>query len=1714
MLFLPNLLLGQICHLPPTGGEDCPDAPLMSCNLDGYLGTSNGFQPGPSPPGFCGIIENNQWFSFEVDEVPVILQITPSNCTNNEGLQAGLYTTPDCVNMTSQSNCASFGNMNTLTVTSTTVTVGQIAYLMIDGFEGDLCDFEITVVAGILPDATANASDATICPGNEIQLDGTGSTVGPDVIYTWTTIDGNIVSGANTLNASVDQAGSYTLMVNDTMSCCFEEITIEVTPDSDLPVINFEQVDELNCDNTVVAINTNMDVPANYNFNWDTGDGNITSGTTMASISVDETGTYNVTVVDANTGCSNIGFITMSEDVTPPTVTAGADSNLDCTVTSTDLSADSPDSMLDYAWSGPNGFMADIENPTISSEGTYTILVTASNGCTAEDFVVVTKDADLPNISVAPPEQINCNVLTIDLEGASTTMNVQFDWVGPNGFSSNIADPTTTEPGMYTLTVTTTSGCTATQTVEVIEDVAVPDISIGNPQDLDCTNTTVTLLGSSSTINADFAWTGPNGFTDVAAQPEVTDPGNYVLLITAPNGCTAQMDVTVDQVGDLPAADAGNMQTLTCITTSVEIGGTGSEMGADISYTWFDENGLAVGNAPTTSVSDPGSYTLVVSNATTGCSNESMVVVDANTVEPIADAGNNLLLSCTDSQVTTEGTASSSGPDITYEWLDVDGNVLSTSVNADLAAAGIYSLVVTDNSNGCTGTSSVEVAQDANVPVSIAAVDEELTCLSTSVELLSMGSSTGADISYEWTDDAGNSLGAAETINVSQAGIYNLVVTDNANGCSSNSTVTVMENIAEPTIAIEEPSILTCLIPETDLNASASSSANAGTLTAVWTDAGGAVVGSTLSIPTDVAGMYTLVLTDDLNGCSATDQIEVTEDKVIPIADTDGMEMLTCIVGEVELTTGTSTTGADIAYEWFDATGSSISQSTTLSVTTPGAYTMVVTNTTSGCTSDVTFEIQEDKTAPEAVAIADGLLTCIQSAVPLNGSQSTSQGGIDFRWEDPTGTTIGTEEFASSTEAGQYTLYVTDQANGCEDVETIMIMEDIEVPTIDPSTPEILTCVTLTTSLNVGVPNVNTPDLTWTDAAGNMLSTDDNLIADQAGIYEVIVTDPENGCTSDMQIEVLQDVEAPELGNIDADILTCINLSVDLEANLNNVVSNTSYEWVDATGTSVGSSQIISTTDAGFYTVEVTNDDNGCTTNATVEVIEDVDAPQPMIDFDGLTLNCMIDQLSLDANLSQGDSDLSFRWRDQFDNTVSSSSDILISNSGVYTMTVTQESNGCTAEEIIEIIEDFETPILEFTSVGVITCRDQVVNVEGSASGANENFAYEWRDLQNGIISGEDTPNPEIEIPGTYTFVVTDVLNGCQDSLDVIVEQDIELPEAIAEAEEILDCITESVNLSVAGSSTGDDISYLWIGDDIIEGANTASPEVGSAGLYQLTVINQNTGCENYAEVMVEENTERPTGALTTVINPSCFGDGNGEIQVGPVFGGTAPYMYAINDASNLNSNPNVDNLTEGEYQLFIQDASGCEWDTSVFIINPEPIDVELGADITIKLGESVNLQADVNKPITTAEWYADIGTVQNSSNLTAEVSPIETTEYSVFVTNEDGCTSEDHIVVRVEVERNVYIPNAFSPNADGKNDFFTVFSDEVIKEVSQMSVFDKWGNQVFVKENFAPNDEVQGWDGKYRERSMQPGVFVYSVTVEFIDGKFGTYHGDLTLIY
>src|SRR4029079_8248512 len=163
-----------------------------------------------------------------------------------------------------------------------------------------------------------------------------------------------------------------------------------------------------------------------------------------------------------------------------------------------------------------------------------------------------------PVASAGADKALNCTITSVTLDGTSSTPGVTYSWTGPLGFTSTSATPSVSAPGIYTLTVLNPANtCSNSDTVTVTQDITLPVASAGADKALNCTITSVTLDGTSSTPGATYSWTGPLGFTSTSATPSVSAPGSYTLTVSGPNGCTANDVAVVTQDITLPVASAG-----------------------------------------------------------------------------------------------------------------------------------------------------------------------------------------------------------------------------------------------------------------------------------------------------------------------------------------------------------------------------------------------------------------------------------------------------------------------------------------------------------------------------------------------------------------------------------------------------------------------------------------------------------------------------------------------------------------------------------------------------------------------------------------------------------------------------------------------------------------------------------------------------------------------------------------------------------------------------------------------------------------------------------------------------------------------------------------------------------------------------------------------------------------------------------------------------
>jgi gliding motility-associated-like protein len=244
-----------------------------------------------------------------------------------------------------------------------------------------------------------------------------------------------------------------------------------------------------------------------------------------------------------------------------------------------------------------------------------------------------------------------------------------------------------------------------------------------------------------------------------------------------------------------------------------------------------------------------------------------------------------------------------------------------------------------------------------------------------------------------------------------------------------------------------------------------------------------------------------------------------------------------------------------------------------------------------------------------------------------------------------------------------------------------------------------------------------------------------------------------------------------------------------------------------------------------------------------------------------------------------------------------------------------------------------------------------------------------------------------------------------------------------------------------------------------------------------------------------------------------CTGFTDGVIQVDHLGGGELPLQFQLG-TSGWQHNPRFENLAPGNYTVYVQESGGCiDTLTGMVVGEGLTLTVDAGPDHWVDLGDIIPLKFTSNLPVTQILWSAvdflvcstcpatSLGPVRNEQNV------------SVSVFTPSGCIASDDLEVRIRPYPEVYIPNSFSPNADGINDIFSVYGNDLVVAVRNMTIYDRWGNALYVKRDLPANDPSVGWDGSYREKLMDPGIYVYVVEVELTDGSTQVYKGDVTLI-
>jgi hypothetical protein len=247
------------------------------------------------------------------------------------------------------------------------------------------------------------------------------------------------------------------------------------------------------------------------------------------------------------------------------------------------------------------------------------------------------------------------------------------------------------------------------------------------------------------------------------------------------------------------------------------------------------------------------------------------------------------------------------------------------------------------------------------------------------------------------------------------------------------------------------------------------------------------------------------------------------------------------------------------------------------------------------------------------------------------------------------------------------------------------------------------------------------------------------------------------------------------------------------------------------------------------------------------------------------------------------------------------------------------------------------------------------------------------------------------------------------------------------------------------------------------------------------------------------------------VIDPLCFGQSDGTINIIPT-DITQEVDYSINGITI--DNLTIDNLSAGQFTILAVNSFTCRAEQMIDLITPDAFDIDLGLDITIEQRE--NVEVDFTSNLAFEDIVSTTWTLPNGEIITEKLPSIlfvgdVSGQLSLEIIDINGCAAKDSLLITVkENTTEIVLPNIILPGSS-TNGLFSITNKIGITEVTNCTIYDRWGNIVYSIDNAPP--ELIVWDGTFNGADCQPGVYVYKIVLKLINGKEKIMAGDVTIL-
>lgn len=584
---------------------------------------------------------------------------------------------------------------------------------------------------------------------------------------------------------------------------------------------------------------------------------------------------------------------------------------------------------------------------------------------------------------------------------------------------------------------------------------------------------------------------------------------------------------------------------------------------------------------------------------------------------------------------------------------------------------------------------------------------------------------------------------------------------------------------------------------------------------------------------------------------------------------------------------------------------------------------------------------------------------------------------------------------------------------------------------------------------------------TWTNSANQFLGDSPRInITDPWPGEEIKLNMTYKGCSvqTSLRIDGLtpKKFEVQIEANKRPDL--CAGDSIRLNALITGGIEPMTYNWSNG-----DTSPVTWIRNTGIHTLRVRNA-SGCQDSAGLEV--HIGNPLALT-HSQKNIDCYGDSTgSLAVRPAGGIGPYQITWSDG-----TARDSLLKLKAGDYSVTLTDFA-GC------QLVRDFKlsqnNPLIVSSITQPATCgvsRDGSIVV--TATGGVPGFTYRWN-------SGQSA-NPVRSLnPGMYQVTVTDQL-ACEATASIELQS--------------RPLLTRLQTDTICAGT------HLRVGNSIY----TVS------GSFRDT-LKTSLGCDSI--VLTNLTILPPLQYAMTAISPTCAGQSNGQITVSDILS-KPPFILNLN--GKIQTGFKAEQLPAGNYIIKLTDGFGCSTEQGASLSNPRRMELEAGKDSLIQIGDSVFLKALTNLlpgEVRSIQWTSDQGVLCDNCT-SALIKPKRTQTIIVTLENHSGCKISDQFTLTIDHNFKIFAPNILylNPGVNTQNSRFTLFSDQQVLDIEYLRIFDRLGDMVFEARNFQPGDLQSGWDGCFKNKPVESGVYVFLAKIRFADNSFRMRSGDLTVI-